>query len=276
MPTPPNPASITKTVTVIVPTFNAADALVTTIESILTEGGPDIELIVIDGDSSDGTTAIIDRYAYQIDQWISEPDRGVYDAMNKGVALGHGRWFYFLGAGDRLLPGFRRMVAQLSDPATLYYGDVILPRRGFRYDGAFSPFKLAIRNICHQAIFYPRGVWDRHCYDLNYRVFADHVLNIRCYADPQVRFAYVPETVAVFEDSGGLSQSRPDTAFAMDRFTLIRQAFPWHTYILAATWLTGVELLKKAGFYAVALDFKNAITRSIRGDIRRSGGTRSG
>ena len=116
-------------------------------------------------------------------RYLSEPDEGIYDAMNKGVRLTGGEFLYFLGAGDRLLPGVLEAVAaeirklpcqgQTSRP-TLLYGNVDWSIFSRPYDGRFNRYKLRRRNICHQAIFYQRSVFERlGFYNTKYRLLAD-------------------------------------------------------------------------------------------------------
>ena len=89
-------------ISVITPTRNAALDLSETIESVACQSFTDREFIVVDGGSTDGTVALLQQHGYVIDRWISEPDDGVYDAINKGIDLSTGEWLYFLGAGDEL------------------------------------------------------------------------------------------------------------------------------------------------------------------------------
>lgn len=89
-----------KTVTVITVVFNAFDSIEKTILSVINQTYLNIEYIIVDGGSTDGTLDIIKKYGDKITRWISEPDKGIYDAMNKGVKLATGRWINFMNAGD--------------------------------------------------------------------------------------------------------------------------------------------------------------------------------
>ena len=139
------------------------------------------------------------------------------------------KFLYFLGAGDRLLPGVLEAVAaeirklpgqgQTSRP-TLLYGNVDLSDYNRPYDGRFNRFKLLRRNICHQAIFYQRSVFDRlGFYNTKYRSLADWEFNIRCFNDQGIRKRYIPLRIADYE-GGGKSITAPDPAFYAD-FPLI-------------------------------------------------------
>lgn len=90
------------TFSIITVTYNAAQWLERTIQSIINQTYPGIEYIIVDGGSTDGTVDIITNYELQITKWISEPDNGLYDAMNKGLQLATGDYVWFINAGDRV------------------------------------------------------------------------------------------------------------------------------------------------------------------------------
>lgn len=91
-------------ITIIIATFNAAKYLQSCLDSIIPQLNKDIELIIVDGGSSDRTVEIIKNNQQYVKEWISEPDKGIYDAWNKGIKLSHGEWIMFIGADDELLP----------------------------------------------------------------------------------------------------------------------------------------------------------------------------
>ena len=89
------------TVSVVIPVYNAAHCLAAALESVLGQEFSDYEIVVIDGGSTDGTDRVAEKFGSKV-QFFSSPDRGVYDAMNKGIARGTGTWIYLMGADDRL------------------------------------------------------------------------------------------------------------------------------------------------------------------------------
>jgi len=89
---------------IIIATYNSANTLAEAIQSVLQQTLKDFELIIIDGKSSDGTLEIIKSYEKEITYWISEKDKGVYDAWNKGIKIAKGEWICFLGSDDIMLP----------------------------------------------------------------------------------------------------------------------------------------------------------------------------
>ncbi|MBE9663741.1 glycosyltransferase [Mucilaginibacter myungsuensis] len=219
-------------ISIIVVTFNAQNGLERTIKSVIDQDYKTIELVIIDGGSTDGTIEILRKYDSKIAHWKSEPDEGVYDAMNKALDVVKGDLIYFLGSGDILYNILKNIVPYFKDRKTIYYGDVYRNDLMSKYDGEFSAFKLAIVNICHQAIFYPSAVFKKRRYNNKYKIFADHALNMECYGDPNYNFKYLPVTVCNYE-GGGYSANTVDLPFFEDKMELTRSNFPLSVYIYA-------------------------------------------
>ena len=93
-----------KQISIIIATFNAAKTLERCLQSIISQKQQEVELLVIDGQSNDETLTILEQYREHIDVIISEPDRGLYDAWNKGIRKSQGAWMWFIGADDYILP----------------------------------------------------------------------------------------------------------------------------------------------------------------------------
>ena len=94
-----------KLITIVTATYNAGRTLETCIKSVLSQKADDIEYIIVDGASTDNTVSIVEKYKSDIDIFISEPDKGVYDAWNKALRVCHGEWIVFLGADDYYAEG---------------------------------------------------------------------------------------------------------------------------------------------------------------------------
>jgi len=216
---------------VILVVFNGAATIGTALQSVLSQERSLFEIVVVDGLSTDGTLDIVRSYADKIAVRISEADRGIYDAMNKGVAAARGRWIYFLGADDTLCDCVETVAKHLADDRTIYYGDVYKTGSRTIYGGSFGPWRLLRKNICHQAIFYPRSVFNFHQFNLEYPLYADWELNLRCYADSRFRFQHVPITIANYNDASGASSVMVDAAFATDQGRIIRECLPFGCYI---------------------------------------------
>ncbi|MDH5220484.1 MAG: glycosyltransferase [Betaproteobacteria bacterium] len=245
-------------VTVITVVFNGAKTLEQAIISVITRSYDNIEFVIIDGGSTDGTLDIIKKYDHAIDYWVSEPDKGIYDAMNKALDVALGDRIYFLGCDDLLVNDLRNFALLFRRRDVLYYGDVYLIHQHRLYDGAFNGFKLVVRNICQQAIFYPRGVFKKYRFDTRYQTLADYHLNICCYADPDLSLTYVPELVAIYNDSSGASSSRVDDVLEKDRNRLTRQYFPTSIYLYS---LLHEALRRLLGFFGLKRVVKTALRK---------------
>ena len=253
---------------IVMPVYNGGAALAHAIASVKRQRYDNIELIIIDGASTDNTLEIMRDNERHIDVWVSETDSGVYDAMNKGAALANGDWLYFLGSDDELLETVHEIMPLLKDPHGVYYGEV-LRTSGKTGVGRFSRRQLIRRNIPHQAIFYPRSVFDRYCYDLKYPVAADYHLNLRCFGDPSFRFIHLPVVTALFNDADGISSTRNDPAFAADKPGLVREHLGFSSYLELET-RSGLKWFERTVFRSGfrRLTGRHRIKRPPAGGVR--------
>lgn len=164
-------------VSIICPTYNSERTIKKLIDSILSQTYLCYELIIIDGGSKDQTLSIINNYKSSRIRFISEKDKGIYDAMNKGVALSKGKWLYFIGSDDYLENPlvlnniFNRMTADDIIVGEVYEGQKL---RKYRFSK-----KLYLENtVCHQAVFYSSSIFRDFKYNINYKISADYELNL--------------------------------------------------------------------------------------------------
>lgn len=208
--------------------YNGARHIRRALQSVADQSARNIELIVVDGGSTDGTLEILHEYAEHVSVLVSEPDRGIYDAMNKVCGLATGDWLLFMGCDDELLDVIHDVSRFFSRADCAYYGDVVFLHSGEVYGGRFSRRRLMRQNICHQALFYPRAVYAGYRYSLDYPLLADYAYNIRLMGDA-VPFVYIPRVIAVFNERG--SATGRDADFQRDRRAILRAAFG-NLYIL--------------------------------------------
>jgi glycosyltransferase involved in cell wall biosynthesis len=202
-----------KLFSIITPTYNCGPKVVRTINSVLSQDSSLYEFIVIDGDSHDGTQSEIEKFSDRL-KFISEPDQGVYDAMNKGIEMARGKYLYFLGAGDTLRANALGNLARSIPDGELafIYGNVYWVDEAFIYGGEFDKSRLETYNICHQAIFYERTIFDViGRYELDYKILADYVFNIKCFGNDRIQKTYLDYVIANFE-GGGQSALQKDAA----------------------------------------------------------------
>ena len=219
-------------ISVITVSYNASDTIEQTILSVINQSYANIEYIIIDGGSIDGTVDIINKYKNKITYWISEPDKGIYDAMNKGLNIAKGDWCIFLGADDLFISKntINEIINKFQETNKIYYGDVIMKSTGEKYRGRVnSAFQLCQMNICHQSIFYPQSIYKTKRYNTKYRIFADYVYNMELYHDNPMSFEYINKSISLFND-GGISSTR-DLLFDKERWSLIKTLFGKKTMI---------------------------------------------
>ncbi|MDR2406629.1 MAG: glycosyltransferase [Bacteroidales bacterium] len=174
--------------TVVTVVYNGEKTLEKTIQSVTGQTYRNIEYIIVDGASKDGTLEIIKKYQDKIDLWISEPDKGIYDAMNKGIDLAHGGWINFMNAGDCFYSGetVSEFIEIHPDKNFHYYGDNIyfthyiswVFSAGLRRKTDF----LKHNAFSHQAVFYSLNrLRETGEYDTGLKISADFDITLRCF-----------------------------------------------------------------------------------------------
>lgn len=207
-------------ISVVTVVFNGEKTLEKTIQSVVNQTYSNIEYIIIDGASTDDTISIIKKYESKIALWLSKPDHGIYDAMNKGLQIATGDFLIFMGADDLFINNdvISNFVSKIknSDSNRVYYGNVIKVSTKERYDGYFTKEKFAIKNICHQSIFYSKNIYKTNQYDLKYKLWADYVYNFKLFNQME----FIDIDVAYFNDEGASSR-KGDLEFRKDVYYLV-------------------------------------------------------
>ncbi len=225
------------TISIITVCRNAKKEVSDLAPSLLAALGPEDEWVVQDGASTDGTVGQLLCLKDSRIRVESQPDGGIYDAMNRATTRATGDFHLFIGADDRLRIKLDEIRVLLKDPHTVYYGDVWLKAADCRYHGVFDGAKLARTNICQQAIFYPRAAFDKRSFDVRYTRQADWVFNMDCFSDPSLKFEYLPVIVADFDQSG-VSSIAMDDAFQCDYRRLLKRYFSlrqrWRSVLLSS------------------------------------------
>ncbi len=194
-------------ISIITVVYNGEKYLEETIESVINQTYPNIEYIIIDGDSTDGTIDIIKKYEDKIDYWVSEKDRGIYDAMNKGIDLSNGEWILFLNSDDKFPNNniVKNIFSNSVDKETmLIFGNVY-----YNTDRIFKSSldkKILINNtVHHQASFYNKLLFCNFRYDLSWKIVSDYELNLIIYLKKH-RIKYINIVVSHCND-GGISRT---------------------------------------------------------------------
>lgn len=265
---------------VVTVVWNAAATLPRTIASVREQrSAAELEYIVVDGGSTDGTLALIDTD--DVDLWISERDAGIYDAMNKGVALARGEIVVLINADDSLLPGALTAVCEWfakRPECGVVYGDIILDATGDRPSVRFRPpARLAVRDwhtipIPHAATMVRRAVYERvGLFRTDLRLAGDYELLLRAFTAGE-RFEYLPQPLAAV-GRGGRSDTqrgryRSETRRTMAAYGLGSVMRLLHVVHLAKWWLVHFAERSRGGL--------NVLTayRALKSFVRTRGGTR--
>jgi glycosyltransferase involved in cell wall biosynthesis len=215
-------------ISIVTAVHNRCDTIAATLASVRAQSHPDVEHIVVDGASSDGTTDILRAQRAQIDFLVSEPDNGIYDALNKGIAAATGEVIGLLHADDvyaneRVLSTVARVFEDEKIDAV--YGDLEYVSKNdvnktvrFWKAGEFSPAKLSWGWMPpHPTFFARRAVYERlGRFDTSYRIAADYDLILRFLGRAKLSVAYIPE-VLIKMRVGGISNRSLANIFRKSR-----------------------------------------------------------
>lgn len=198
-------------ISVVTVCYNAVGTIEKTILSVINQTYPNIEYIIIDGASTDGTVDIINQYRDKIAYFVSEPDKGIYDAMNKGIKAATGDWINFMNSGDTFYDRevVTKVVKELDKDADVAFGDVAYRIDGVSYRERAKPFyeHLPLHHSMgfnHQSTFVKTEVAKKLKFDLNYRLASDYNMIITIYSNNGV-FQQLHNTVVALYDTNGMS-----------------------------------------------------------------------
>lgn len=252
---------------------NAGGVLGATMESVRRQSCRDYEYIIVDGASTDATADIVRSFGDLVTTYVSEPDKGIYDAMNKGIRLARGQWIYFLNANDFLADPqvLEHAAAKLGSrpDAMLAYGDVYYRTGGssalYRFDW-LSRWNLCFEHLCHQAVFARRSLFERiGAFDERYKINADYDWLLRAF-HAGIDTHYLKFPVASY-DTAGLSSRNLEFVVAERRLVRQRHRSP----------LTGLpfEWIYRAYRKAKRLAGLDSRTYTQAGQAPRAGGRSS-
>ena len=222
------------TVSVITVVYNARDLIEGTIDSVLAQTYPHLEYVIVDGASTDGTLELIGRYADRIDRLVSEPDRGLYDAMNKGLEQATGDFVWYINAGDRIFASdtLERVMEHYRPEVDVLYGEVMLVDDRRRQLGTRSeltvqklPARLSWRSlrrgmvVCHQGFLARRELAPPYRLD-NLTADIEWVIRILQRSRGNVH----TQLILAEYLQGGLSKKK-HRQFMRDRYAVLRKYY---------------------------------------------------
>lgn len=231
-------------ISVITICLNAVKTIEETFSSVLEQTYKDVELIVIDGGSTDGTLEVIDNYKEKISCLVSEADNGLYDAMNKGIKLASGDFIIFMNSGDTFYNNLvlEKAAAKLIENPEVQFlfgdADCVLENKKSSYIQTYqniqTDFSLALYNICHQCIFYHQSLFKKlGSFDEEYQICSDWDFNIRCLVKEKIPALYLPIPIAKFNLEGISSKKSSQKKIKAERKIIINEHFgPFAFFIL--------------------------------------------
>lgn len=231
-------------ITVITVCFNACATIEKTIQSVINQTYDNLEYIIVDGGSADGTIDVIKKYRSKIAKFVSEPDRGIYDAMNKGSRLATGDWVLFMNSGDEFAHGtvVENIVGQIEKDADVVYGDnfMIYDSKTIYHKARFFSDHDINLPFNHQSAFVRTELAKQHPFDLNYKIAGDYHFFYNLYRADR-RFQYVPFPVANYS-MDGMSQKHVIRTFR--EVSDIQGRNKGVAYVMQLGWLYVKGLLK--------------------------------
>lgn len=198
---------------IITVNLNNKDGLQKTIESVINQTYQNFEWIIIDGGSKDGSKELIEKYSEHINYWVSEPDKGIYNAMNKGIRSSKGEYLLFLNSGDILFnfEVLNEVVNKLEDH-DIYLGNYIIENILYEYSNDYSDLihTLLLNGFLHQAVFYKSYLFKKYgFYDEEFKIVSDWLFNLKAIILGNVNIALLKKTTTIF-DAKGISSNKKE------------------------------------------------------------------
>ena len=199
-------------VTIVTVTYNCAASIEATLMSVINQTLLEKEYIIIDGQSTDDTLSVVDKYKDHIADIVSEKDKGIYDAMNKGIKMAHGEWVIFMNSGDVFVSN--TVLQDVFENNNYHdfgviYGGVRVLTMGSIFD--MKPYPLASISyqipFCHQSVFTRSDIIKNTSFDISYKVVADYNMFRQLYFGG-IKFLEVPYIISCYSPDGGFSRNR--------------------------------------------------------------------
>ena len=218
------------TLSIITINFNNKDGLQKTINSVIQQSFKEYEWIIIDGGSSDGSEDVIKTYQSHFSFWCSEPDKGIYNAINKGLSCAAGDYIQFLNSGDWLYDStsLEKVFAQIDGKYDIYYGDMVQVNDGGKLNPITYPDELGFlffpyNNICHQATFYKRSLFDNNLYDESFCIVSDWAMNLKLLFNGST-FKHINQYIVYYDNQG--RSSAADSKHHIERTAAFEKYVP--------------------------------------------------
>lgn len=220
-------------ISVISVNYNDKVGLKKTIESVINQTFNDFEFIIVDGGSSDGGKEIIEEYKERIDYWFSEPDSGIYNAMNKGIKVAKGEFVIFMNSGDTFANKevLEKVESDLVDEFDIYYGDYnrvktnSIRKKTYPEKLSFSFFYTG--SLSHQSTFIRRKLFDDiFLYNEDYKIASDWEFFVYAICHKNIPYKYLKMTISDFDFTGISSVAKFKHIDHAERRMTLEKYFP--------------------------------------------------
>ena len=197
-----------KKLSIITINLNNLEGLKKTLQSVLSQTYQDFEYIVIDGGSTDGSKELIEQYQDKISYWVSEPDSGIYNAMNKGIKQANGEYLLFLNGDDYLIDNsvLQRISHHLEDKDLIYFDIYYGHNNNLKmatYPDKLSFYFFYTGTICHQAVFFKKGLFTKFgLYDEQLKIVSDWKFIMLSIVKYHASYKHVSDVFCVFDNRG--------------------------------------------------------------------------
>lgn len=218
---------------IITVNLNNLNGLKETVVNLFSQTYTDYEFIIVDGNSNDGSKEYIDTISDRVDSWVSEPDKGIYNAMNKGIRMATGDYVCFLNSGDAFLDSYtlEKFFDKSTENIDIYYGDVIFKKKNKK---RFIPapktltYPFLISNsINHQSSFIKRALFDElFLYNENLTIVSDWEFTIYAVCIKGIRTQHLDMTVSICDGTGISNIKKNQDKILNERQAVIDRLFP--------------------------------------------------
>lgn len=224
--------------TIITINYNNYEGLKQTIESVIGQTYNEFEYIVIDGGSTDDSKQLIEKFNSDIAYWVSEPDGGIYNAMNKGIMKSNGEYLLFLNSGDYLeRSNTIQSVIPLLNDSDIVYGNMVIDRNG-RHEYAKSPAKLEFEEMIRGTLWHPVSFIKKELftkyglYNEKYKIISDYEFFLKTIYIHRVTVKYIDVFISVFNTDGIGSSDKYKTLHDKEKYEVQTQLF--HEEVIAS------------------------------------------
>lgn len=223
-----------KKISVITINYNNKLGLEKTINSVVNQSYKDFEFIIIDGNSTDGSQDLVELYKSKVHYSISEPDTGVYNAMNKGIKVANGEYLLFLNSGDFLVDNdvLSKVLPELDSSISIYYGNIFYSKNEVQVLLNRPPDQLSFSyfleySLPHPASFIKKDLFERYFYyNENLKIVSDWEFFIYCICKQNESYKYINIVVSDFDNAGISSNTENLSKIIAERRKVLQNHFP--------------------------------------------------